>query len=668
MHPSLRLAALSTLPPRLKIPALAAVNGGAAEMKKLIYRIQATADERDRKLSALTLPVFYAALDQTPIGSMDLNLDHTPDDDDALHRTYWALHALASLVCGASLAQVPHVVFRDLWPRVWSWVQHHVLLIDAGFQFPEPPAHAYSIYIVLAYDFARLARSSTVLPPIFDEPTLNRFLGQALSRLVPPTEHRIYDTLGRIAEMIYQDQVALERNRERLDDLVWAAGGYAALARLCHSFLKVAVPGLDAMPTITDGRGCRGMLILLHNSHVRTSALFHRTAHRIGLVGQLVRCASVFYRTAPGMPAEYPHAYVAELAMKQMFHYATASRDAQFILQGQYVEAVRAGWLDAAKGYFRGKGGPVPSAGGDDASAREKSALEFVTFMKGRLFSVSCLTVPAVLAAFKEVLDRQGTAQLENTDDFVNSSIAEAWRDVLALIHSRVSLLERCIESKPTMLSGCDNVECGQLHARKCLKRCSRCRIMLYCSRECQTRDWHSGHRNICAPDVRVLGYEKLDDILARMLLNEDYRRARTDIALGMLYVFIIDGPEGVPYVRFDYTDSHDVKKPCEVTIGAVVDLVTEGTKAVYDNMMDRARRGRGRYEIHFWTTNGMSQWLPQPMYSEDVGVYEGLKSIAERLRETGIDGSDKVDLELYREEVRQLVAQEEGEGARRTH
>ncbi|KIP09486.1 hypothetical protein PHLGIDRAFT_316181 [Phlebiopsis gigantea 11061_1 CR5-6] len=32
------------------------------------------------------------------------------------------------------------------------------------------------------------------------------------------------------------------------------------------------------------------------------------------------------------------------------------------------------------------------------------------------------------------------------------------------------------------------------------VKRCSRCRLTIYCSKECQTASWKSGHRTICRP------------------------------------------------------------------------------------------------------------------------------------------------------------------------
>jgi len=31
------------------------------------------------------------------------------------------------------------------------------------------------------------------------------------------------------------------------------------------------------------------------------------------------------------------------------------------------------------------------------------------------------------------------------------------------------------------------------------LQACSRCRAVLYCSRECQIADWKRGHKNVCA-------------------------------------------------------------------------------------------------------------------------------------------------------------------------
>jgi hypothetical protein len=39
---------------------------------------------------------------------------------------------------------------------------------------------------------------------------------------------------------------------------------------------------------------------------------------------------------------------------------------------------------------------------------------------------------------------------------------------------------------------------CGKLDVN--MKKCSRCTLRFYCSKECQIKDWNIGHKNICKP------------------------------------------------------------------------------------------------------------------------------------------------------------------------
>lgn len=49
------------------------------------------------------------------------------------------------------------------------------------------------------------------------------------------------------------------------------------------------------------------------------------------------------------------------------------------------------------------------------------------------------------------------------------------------------------------LLGACHHAECGKLLPRRKLKRCSACKVMLYCSAACQAENWTAGgHRQVC--------------------------------------------------------------------------------------------------------------------------------------------------------------------------
>ena len=39
----------------------------------------------------------------------------------------------------------------------------------------------------------------------------------------------------------------------------------------------------------------------------------------------------------------------------------------------------------------------------------------------------------------------------------------------------------------------------GQLPAGSVLQLCAKCRLVAYCSKQCQTADWKRGHKKVCA-------------------------------------------------------------------------------------------------------------------------------------------------------------------------
>ena len=40
---------------------------------------------------------------------------------------------------------------------------------------------------------------------------------------------------------------------------------------------------------------------------------------------------------------------------------------------------------------------------------------------------------------------------------------------------------------------------CGMIEAGECvLKQCGRCKLVSYCSKDCQVTDWKAGHKHVC--------------------------------------------------------------------------------------------------------------------------------------------------------------------------
>lgn len=56
-------------------------------------------------------------------------------------------------------------------------------------------------------------------------------------------------------------------------------------------------------------------------------------------------------------------------------------------------------------------------------------------------------------------------------------------------------------EETPDGYQGLSNFNCSHCETKmniKDLKQCSRCKLALYCSKECQLKDWYDYHKQIC--------------------------------------------------------------------------------------------------------------------------------------------------------------------------
>ncbi|KAJ7882125.1 hypothetical protein B0H13DRAFT_1891051 [Mycena leptocephala] len=83
------------------------------------------------------------------------------------------------------------------------------------------------------------------------------------------------------------------------------------------------------------------------------------------------------------------------------------------------------------------------------------------------------------------------------------SPFATAWGNLWALIESRVDFFNSWEAQSRPSFKACDNLTCGKIAPRHNFKCCAACRTADYCSEECQSADWHGGHKDMTVICIR---------------------------------------------------------------------------------------------------------------------------------------------------------------------
>ncbi|KAJ7148158.1 hypothetical protein C8R43DRAFT_952764 [Mycena crocata] len=109
---------------------------------------------------------------------------------------------------------------------------------------------------------------------------------------------------------------------------------------------------------------------------------------------------------------------------------------------------------------------------------------------------------------------------------FLNFSTAGLWDNFVALAKERISLQADTESGRFGGSKACDNMECGRIQSKRLLDRCSGCKAMYYCSRNCQKIDWkEGGHRTSWVSKLLVR-----ERIFLRALIQRDYEANRHEI------------------------------------------------------------------------------------------------------------------------------------------
>ncbi|KAJ7635680.1 hypothetical protein DFH06DRAFT_661106 [Mycena polygramma] len=226
------------------------------------------------------------------------------------------------------------------------------------------------------------------------------------------------------------------------------------------------------------------------------------------------------------------------------------------------------------------------------------------------------------------------------TAAFIVSSVFPEWQRFHALLQERLTFLASLDVTPYVLHKGCDNMECGQIHPKSELRRCSTCLELYYCSETCQTTDWRAGHRNVCHTfsGFRRLAEEEQCNVkdrnFLRALLHRDYLAHRRKIYSLQIALWVQD-PSQRTYVFFDYLSG-----PVSV---AVRPWPTETTEVIHhpddwiERFLDhgwRSSQSDGLLELHVMAIHDGSKpyWKIVPMRHTSPDIRDKLRSIASKV------------------------------------
>ncbi|KAJ7633581.1 hypothetical protein DFH06DRAFT_689128 [Mycena polygramma] len=592
MHQLLRLEHLSALPLSLRRFAMPAARGSWPELNRLLRLLH---EMESRAAWTNCLPIFYANLDPAGIPSGE-DLD-TP-----------AAGAAALVLRSLRLLTPDYAsIGMDLWPRVWQWTSFLHTYQDCI-----PPLHpGQNTAIDLLFLVNALITDPVMAAAIGQTAGVRAILMHAFASLLDNEMSSDENAFPHLCTILRDFMAADEP--ENLAEILDATEGLHALASLAVRYIKLFMPerrtALTTKPLFLYDGILSFVLQVTDNAQedydipaaflaagivapltAVTCALSESTVIHDGVDGPLLECFQLFM----------------DLFMVPGSH--TAIRD-----------AIDAGLLH---------GIIHSSILCDGAEVLEESGL------KTLLTTVlpDALVYYSVLGALETQLPE--VAEIAKLPGFKQSAMYDHWVYFANLAEERIGLLNH-FKSGHSSHKACDNMECGVIRQKTDFQRCSNCQRVYYCSPDCQTEDWESGHRETCH-SLRICRLHNSDFSprtlwFMRWLFHSDSALLTTTSELCSRLEMMRDYP-GDPIVSIlDYRNG--VLSVETGTLGSERETCDQW-EVYWDEHRARMARSGGRMELHLmriWDGSRPRQ-LMFPQRLDRPVLHDGLVRILNKL------------------------------------
>ncbi|KAJ7174740.1 hypothetical protein C8R46DRAFT_1081667, partial [Mycena filopes] len=527
MHPSLRLANLYKLPFSTKQLAVAVAS--SQRTFDDVYALFQAVPLLPENLQPFVLPAFYASLDPAKIPAILDSLDSatSPDDVEAIGLRMVQIDiSLSSIAIMMSIQHIPEAAFPELWPRIWQWIEFRHTYEE---HLPDLSSLSRSRYAVDMEILRWTVRSEPAAALMWATPHLCTVVARAWAHLIHEPDDEGFDDCCKY--LGYWIITSRTWGTEVFEDLLLGVGGTRRdLAAVLMLHMKRAVPSRDSEIT---GNTLVHLLVVVYMVRKIMGERWDE-AFRDILLAQGIIAALTTICWALGL-STHP---TAMIEVKGLLDGLVSS----LLSPVHITEALEAGLLHAVLAC--------------SPSHHEEATGEIVIeLLRDNLPGSTCYH--SVLSRLS--LSLPDVCVLETPEMMANPVVLENWQRFLILAEERLAVMRAYDTGSLTSPRTCANLICPNLEDALNYKCCSDCRVVYYCSYECQVNDWrHGGHRRSCktlaARRRDTAHINAKDRAFLRVLVNHDYATQQPALALAELQ-WMHAHPSEIPYILFDYTD-----------------------------------------------------------------------------------------------------------------
>ncbi|KAJ7058415.1 hypothetical protein C8F01DRAFT_1232634 [Mycena amicta] len=548
MHPSLLLSNIEDLPLQLRIRARGAANGSEKDRSYLAAKVQSTSLP-DSTLVKL-LPLFYRDLDTAGIATLR-RLDG--EAGDVRRQIGRVLNAIAFLITLDEKRLNASDAWNDIWMRTHQWIvfietfREH-LPIQNLLRVPSHPDKKWlGIYMQLvgiiwcciyggpADLVSRIVLSRDIFGFLMN--AWAEILDAAATGLVPNTLRGLYSVSSFLVKL--KIEAVFAGTPEARAQLLNLGANSAHLATLCVAHTEICIANVHS-PLLVSGEQNQWSWLVAGLAHVLAPTLNSNFREQLKRAGMVPRLAALCHTLQVGPPFQPQFNNIPSMLISVL------ASTLHFTPKPRYIaEALRADLLPALLAY----------EGGSQHITAEAVAEVVLPVVSRDLPSHSILR--SVIREFGSAL-----AKLDASSpgfQFNHTQLQKSWQETALRFSIRSVFVDDYESTRKDSPRACNYDLCGQLHAKKDMKRCTGCLVTIYCSRICQKHDWRSGHRSSC-PEWRILRrrdaklFTKSDYTFLRALVFLHYSQRKEFLALEFLRFYNRDSP-AFPFLKIEFED-----------------------------------------------------------------------------------------------------------------